>query len=272
MVRLSAPESLQQLLRVMVCGSIRELQAVFWLLAFMCVVACLFIRKQHLSFVVKSVPRHHVLVRGCVLTGLGYFVAVCLLRLFTKFDDFGYRLLYPGTFMLMIAVVVTSCERYQIDAYRTFNAIPKIWAWGFMTLLIVIGSQVITIENLLRKWANVSVLETRPAFCLLENAIERKFEEIPSGSLVFVSSYVADDYMANFIRPDLIVIPYRYGAYGEQIRPPHSHVGVFVEQSVPASFGMSFFGESGGGVPCGHFRKVTLGGLEGAGLKQNEMQ
>ena len=246
MSRPLSSESLGRFIRTSTCAAVRETQAVFFLIALAgLVVVPLLKMRGGLKTLVRSSERHQILCESCAATGVGYLSCILLARYLFCFDDFGYRLLYPGTLMLIIAGVVKLADLSGIDFRQTFDRLPRNYILVYLLSVLVLGSQVLNIETVLRRLTGVPRIAGMQSFAKVKEATIKKFAEIPSGSLVFVEGYSSDDYLAGYIRPDLFVVPHRFGAYGEQIRGFKEGVKVYVEQKVPRNFDETVAGLEG---------------------------
>lgn len=201
-------------------------------------------------------------VLTCALTGAGYYGAICAMRLFTQFDDFGYRLLYPGTFLLTVSVVTEVFRRMRVDARATFDQLPKRGVCLGLLILVSVGPFAVEFEGVARRLADVGTPHAKPSYATLEASVRERFRSVPPGSVVLVKGYLSDDYLAGFIRPDLVVLPYHHDAYGEQVRFPTAQSRLFVERSLAAKQPQNAGAGRRGEVSTEPFVEVARDGLE----------
>lgn len=149
-----------------------------------------------------------------IALGLYYWTVVLLLRFCTYFDGFGFRILYPGTFLIVIGLIsgfadMSVSMKIGVNTSRTFCFA------GIIVAFLGIGAFSPRIESFLRTGLTLDSVESRTYFGV-KFALLKKYEAVAPGVVVYIQDYSQSDYMVNFLRPDLIVVPKQNRMYGEQ--------------------------------------------------------
>lgn len=231
-IRPIANESVWMLFAQFTGAALREMQA--WVLPVV------------LLFFVKRVPAVHddVLLQNenrrkwqlLALTGVIYLAILFGLRCFSTFDDFGFRLLYPGSFMIFIGSVVWFSNNSKMNPMEWFNRQSRFTVVGLLIGLSVFGILAQDLESGVRKIVGKDPLIMPKAYRVVRAELEHQYKDIPKESLLIVAGYTTVDYWVSFIRPDIVVIPCGTRKYRESDRGLDRYSGIFITDNVPESF------------------------------------
>ncbi|MCL2717256.1 MAG: hypothetical protein FWE14_00525 [Lachnospiraceae bacterium] len=106
-----------------------------------------------------------------IIIGTVYWVAIVIMRLASDFDDFGFRLLFPSSFMLFIGFAGLLVQNEKVKAFiirYCGKFIPALCLMGFLLMILVITPRLNGTSGYRQVKANV--LAT--------------YAEIPDGSIV----------------------------------------------------------------------------------------
>ena len=204
-------ETGMELFRMIVEAEIHELQA-FGIMAFL--VACLWFAGSRLMAKGEG-ARCNLACKGedgwlvFVLIGAMYHATIVFMRCRQSFDALGFRLLYPGTLMIVIGVVLLLRHASYFGARdwtRSLNGIPL---GRFMVLLICVmlfGCWLLYGELQLRRALGIETYSLGRPYRELREALLVKYGDIPSGTCLKIGcSCCGEEFLIAALRPDLMV-------------------------------------------------------------------
>ena len=204
-----APESAQELIRMTLSAEFHELQAYG---------ICLF-----LGFVLVLLYRMHVAKAGrgeqatpsfvpqlsglvFIAIGIMFHVTMIVMRSRHFFNPLGFRLLYPGTFLVTIGCVLIISQKLNIDWLSMVGLLPKRGVVGFCLVLTFFGAWLLHGELQLRGICGLGVYGIGDPYQVVKKRVMEKYSMVPSGSDVKLQcDFDGEDFLLAYLRPDLMV-------------------------------------------------------------------
>ena len=118
-----------------------------------------------------SHERNIITALSFIVIGVLYWIAIIFMRLTSDFDDFNFRLLFPGSSMLFIGFVCLLIRNGKIAAFLTRfsgKVIPVVCLTGFILMALVITPR----------------LQGTSGYRHVKNAVLSTYSAIPDGALV----------------------------------------------------------------------------------------
>ena len=204
-------ETGMELIRMVASAELHELQA-YVILAIL--VACLWFVGSR-SIPRREIDRHDLFAAhkgwiGFVIIGVQYHAALVFMRCRQSFDVLGFRLLYPGTLMIVIGLVLLltqTISRFRVWSCVEFvNAIPLRRFGSFLLVVVLFGCWLLHGELQLRSALGINVYSLGRPYPELRKQLLEKYANVPSGTKLNIGCSCCDeDFMIAALRPDLII-------------------------------------------------------------------
>ena len=204
-----APESARELIRMTLSAEFHELQAygICLLLGFVLVLLYrMHVAKADQEERVASPlgPKRSGLV--FIAIGVMFHVTMIVMRSRHFFNPLGFRLLYPGTFLVTIGCVLIISQKLKIDWMTILGALPKRGVAGFCVGLILFGGWLLHGELQLREVCGLGVYGIGDPYQVVKKRVLEKYSMVPSGSDVKLQcDFDGEDFLLAYLRPDLMV-------------------------------------------------------------------
>ena len=210
MERVELGKEAASLIRNMVAAYGRETQ-VFIILAFWVLLLWLLAR--------KSLGRGHV--AGCLgkgtplpmledprlffFVGMGimYYLTMGALSTVGNFNELGFRLLYPGTIMVVIGISLAVAKRLDVD--RWLDSLSSLRFSAYLLVLFVAGCNLLSGELAVRRILGVSVYDIGEPYQQKKLKLTEKYGVERSGSTVVLKGLGDPDFFIGCLRPDLFI-------------------------------------------------------------------
>ena len=200
-------ETGRELLQMVIAAEMHELQAygILWFLAI-----CLWFviwrnRTQSQDSNGKGFSG-----RIFIVAGLLYHATVVFMRCRQSFDPLGFRLLYPGTLMIVVGIVLWMTQRGghsgMLNWIRCVEAIPKKYFIPWLVIFMLFGGWILHGELQLRDALGMSVYRLGDSYPNLKERMLAKYKEVPAGTRVNIGCSCCDeDFIIAALRPDIII-------------------------------------------------------------------
>lgn len=204
-----APESAQELIRMTLAAEFHELQA-YGICLFLGLVLVLLCRmhtaKHDKTGALESpyVPYPSGLV--FVTIGIMFHATMIVMRSRHFFNPLGFRLLYPGTFLVTIGCILIMSQKLKIDWMAMLGVLPRRVVAGFCVILTMFGVWLLHGELQLRGLCGISVYGKGDPYQVVKKRVLEKYSAVPSGSAVKLQcDFDGEDFLLAYLRPDLMV-------------------------------------------------------------------
>ena len=213
MERIPAPESFSVLTKQLVGCELREISSLFahhgWLslgavLSLVVLGILFFLVWKHTRALINyllAYRSHPGVILGAV--GLFYWVCIVLMRFRTQFDQFNFRLLYPATFMFLIAALSVLVEVFP---EKTTSIEKKIRIQHVLAICLIMVF--LLNRDIIRLYGGKVTGRKLNGYEQMKSELLEKYKTIDSGALV-----LGYDINALFLRPDLQFDTPRFAPY-----------------------------------------------------------
>ena len=204
-----APESAQELARMTLAAEVHELQA-YGICLFLGILLVLLYR-MYVAMTDKEEPSATPSVpcpSGLVFVAIGvmFHVTMIVMRSRHFFNPLGFRLLYPGTFLVTIGCVLIISQKLNIDWLSMVGLLPKRTVVGFCLALTLFGAWLLHGELQLRGLCGLGIYGIGDPYQVVKKRVLEKYSAIPSGSDVKLQcDFGGEDFLLAYLRPDLMV-------------------------------------------------------------------
>ena len=140
-----------------------------------------------------------------ILFGLMCNGTVILLRFLMPFDALGFRLLCPGTTLLVLGVVLKVRACLRVDWATSINAVPTRRILVFLALLAVPAFHFLSMERELRRVMHLPMESWHEGYHAVRAHVMEKYADVPSGTrFAFPDKHPGVYYWIDFLRPDIL--------------------------------------------------------------------
>ena len=204
-----APESAPELVKMTLSAEFHELQAYG---------VCLF-----LGFLLVALYKMHVAKPtqedapestsgscpagwGFIAIGVMFHATMIVMRCRHFFNPLGFRLLYPGTFLVAIGCILIVSQRLKIDWMSMLGALPKRVMACFCIGMALFGTWLLHGELQLREICGLKGYGIGDPYSVVKTRVLKKYSEVPPGSCVKLEcDFDGEDFLLAYLRPDLMV-------------------------------------------------------------------
>lgn len=210
--RVAPKESALELLRMIIGAEMHELQA-YGILAFLVVGLWLagsrLLMKKETTWP-DSADKYDNGWLVFVSAGLLYHVTLVFMRCRQSFDTLGFRLLYPGTLMVVVGLVLLLSRHVSyfraMDWSVFVNDIPLRRFAMFLLSVAIFGVWLLHGELQLRKALGIETYLLGRPYPELREVLLAKYAGVKAGTRVNIGCSCCDeDFMIAALRPDLII-------------------------------------------------------------------
>lgn len=207
--RAAAPESSEELVRMTLSAEFHELQA-YGICLFLGFLLVLFYRmhvaKNDKNELLESSSAPCLSGSVFIAVGVMFHATMIVMRSRHFFNPLGFRLLYPGTFLMTIGCVLIISQKLKIDWMTMLGLLPRRAVAGFCVVLILFGGWLLHGELQLRGLCGLGVYGIGDPYQVVKKRVLEKYSAIPSGSDVKLQcDFDGEDFLLAYLRPDLIV-------------------------------------------------------------------
>lgn len=140
-----------------------------------------------------------------VLFGLLCNGTVVVLRFLMPFDPLGFRLLCPGTTLLVLGLVLKIRSRLRVDWTVAINAVPMRRMLVFLALAAVPAFNILPLELEIRRTMHLPSDPWYGSYKDVRAQVMEKYAAMPPGTqFEFPANDFGIDYWIDFLRPDII--------------------------------------------------------------------
>lgn len=140
-----------------------------------------------------------------VLFGLLCNGTVVVLRFLMPFDPLGFRLLCPGTTLLVLGLVLEIRSRLGVDWAVAINAVPMRRILAFLVLAAVPAFNMLPMERGIRRIMHLPSDPWYGSYRDVRARVMEKYATLPPGTqFEFPANDFGIDYWIDFLRPDII--------------------------------------------------------------------
>ena len=140
-----------------------------------------------------------------ILFGLMCNGTVILLRFLMPFDALGFRLLCPGTTLLVLGIVLKIRACLRVDWATSINAVPTRRILVFLVLLAVPAFHFLSMERELRRVMHLPMESLHEGYHVVRARVMEKYADVPPGTrFSFPNKYPGVYYWIDFLRPDIL--------------------------------------------------------------------
>ena len=140
-----------------------------------------------------------------VLLGLLCNGTVIVLRFLMPFDPLGFRLLCPGTTLLVLGLVLKIRSRLGVDWAAAVNAVPVHRILVFLALAAVPAFNLLPLEREIRRIMRLPSDPWYGSYKDVRAHVMEKYAAIPPGTqFEFPTKNMGIDYWIDFLRPDIL--------------------------------------------------------------------
>lgn len=96
----------------------------FWMFVFSVIaqpVMMIFFTVKYLNVYTRTNCENSIFTKVCACVGIFYLVSIVVLRWFREFDEFGFRFLAPGTFLLIISLISHLRAKTNEEGFQVFS-------------------------------------------------------------------------------------------------------------------------------------------------------
>ena len=203
------PESAQELVKMTLSAETHELQA-YGISLFL---GCLLVLLYGL-FAIKSNQEESPTLKSdsylsgwvFVTIGIMFHVTMIVMRCRYFFNPLGFRLLYPGTFLITLGFVLIISQKFRVDWMSMIGALPKRIVAGFCIALILSGAWLLHWELQLREACGLGVYGIGDPYRVVKERVLKKYSSVLPGSYVKLQcDFDGEDFLLAYVRPDLMV-------------------------------------------------------------------
>jgi len=208
--RIPAPESILSLMKMTIKAFLVEFNLVTYNITFMLsnlvgkyfgfgiFLLVLFLQYYIFYYIFKkySCPNNSLKLKDisqwkiCLIIGLLYYAAIVYMRWTIHFDALGYRLLIPGTFLILISFILFSKKYLNSTGFNKFKIT--------FIILAIVSYSIFTFKPYVKPLLLGSEIKTYKNFVL---KLHEATSAIPVGSVI-----VMGDNHLTYLRPDLIKV------------------------------------------------------------------
>lgn len=201
-----APEPFFALAKRMVLAMLNEAQAfVFafgWAVALFFAAGARFFRGRAGRPVKSAAPLGGTVF---IVFGLVCNVTVIMLRFLMPFDSLGFRLLCPGTTLLVLGTLLAIQARLGSDWSQAINAVPLYRILAFLLVAALPAANFLSMERELRRVMHLPMESWYGSYREVKAEVMEKYAEVPSGTrFTFPSKFNGVYYWIDFLRPDIL--------------------------------------------------------------------
>lgn len=203
-----APESAQELVRMTLSAEFHELQAygICLFLGFLLVLLRMHVAKPRQGDPPESTSWACPSGLAFIAIGVMFHVTMIVMRSRHFFNPLGFRLLYPGTFLVTIGCVLIISQKFRMDWMSELGALPRRIAAGFCIFLALFGAWLLHGELQLRQICGLRGYGIGDSYPVVKARVLEKYSGIQSGSAVKLScDFDGEDFLLAYLRPDLMV-------------------------------------------------------------------
>ena len=204
-----APESAQELIRMTLSAEFHELQAygICLFLGFLLVLLYrMYVAKadREGNTVATSAPCSLELV--FIVIGVMFHATMIVMRSRHFFNPLGFRLLYPGTFLVTIGCVLIISQKLKIDWMVMLEMLPRRVVAGFCVVITLFGVWLLHGELQLRRLCGLGIYGVGEPYQVVKKRVLEKYSMVASGSKVKLQcDFDGEDFLLAYLRPDLMV-------------------------------------------------------------------
>ncbi len=204
-----APESVQELIRMTLSAEFHELQAygICLFLGFLIVLVYrMYVEKLNKKDDRELPAGHFPSGLVFVVIGVMFHATMIFMRSRHFFNPLGFRLLYPGTFLVTIGGVLIISKKLNIDWLSMVEVLPRRVVAGYCVVLTLFGAGLLHGELYLRSLCGLGVYGIGDSYQVVKKRVLEKYAMVPSGSNVKLQcDFDGEDFLIAYLRPDLMV-------------------------------------------------------------------
>lgn len=141
--------------------------------------------------------------RELFFVGMGamYLLTMVSLSVVGNFNELGFRLLYPGTIMIVIGVSLAASKCFDVAGRLNSLSAPRFVA--YLALIFVAGCNLLSAELAVRRLVGVDVYGIGEPYLQKKHALLEKYKDTANGSVVHLNGLGDPDFFIGCLRPDL---------------------------------------------------------------------
>ena len=204
-----APESAPELIRMTLSAEFHELQAYG-----ICLLLGFLLMLLYRTYGAKTDREEKMAatsapcLSGLVFIAIGvmFHATMIVMRSRHFFNPLGFRLLYPGTFLVTMGCVLIISQKLKIGWMVMLEMLPRRVVAGICVVITLFGVWLLHGELQLRRLCGLGVYGVGEPYQVVKKRVLEKYSMFSPGSKVKLQcDFDGEDFLLAYLRPDLMV-------------------------------------------------------------------